>query len=267
MNTHIVSDQTSSGSPGLNQDAAIHFEQVSVCYRVPRERVSGIKEFAIRWLQKRLEYESFWALQGVGFQVQKGEAFGVIGRNGAGKSTLLKVVARVLVPIKGRVITRGRIAPLIELGAGFNFELTGRENIYLNGALLGYKRKEMDQLYPSIVDFSEIGGFIDAPMRTYSTGMVARLGFSVATCSRPGILLVDEVLSVGDSAFQEKCIQRMQSYRAQGTTIVFVSHNMEVVKWFCNRAIWLNEGRIMAGGDAPSVVERYLHDQTISSGA
>ncbi|MCL4562640.1 MAG: ABC transporter ATP-binding protein [Chloroflexi bacterium] len=263
MNTLTASDRTSNQPASLGDPPAIQFDQVSVCYRVPRERVSGIKEFAIRWLQKRLEYETFWALQEVGFQVEKGETFGVIGRNGAGKSTLLKVIARVLVPIRGRVITRGRIAPLLELGAGFNYELTGRENIYLNGALLGYKRKEMDQLYPSIVDFSEIGAFIDAPMRTYSTGMIARLGFSVATCSRPGILLVDEVLSVGDTAFQEKCLDRMQSYRAQGTTIIFVSHNMDVVKWFCNRAIWLKTGHIRAAGETIGVVEQYLADKTV----
>jgi ABC-type polysaccharide/polyol phosphate transport system ATPase subunit len=241
-----------------SSEPAICFEGVSVRYRVPRERVSGIKEFAIRWLQRRLAYEEFWALQDVSFQVQRGEVFGVIGRNGAGKSTMLKVMARVLQPTCGRVVMRGRLAPLLELGGGFHSELVGRENVYLNMALLGYTRQQTDALFDSIVDFAEIGDFIDAPLRTFSTGMVARLGFAVATCIRPDILLVDEVLSVGDSRFQEKCLARMNSFQEQGTTIVIVSHSMATIQSFCTRAVLLDHGQIQAKGEVEEVVRVYV---------
>jgi ABC-2 type transport system ATP-binding protein len=235
----------------------IRFEDVAVLYRVPRERVSGLKEFAVRWLQRRLRYEEFWALRDISFDVKRGEVFGVIGRNGAGKSTMLKVMARVLHPTRGRVVMNGKIAPLLELGAGFHPELTGRENVYLNSALLGYTRRQVGELFPSILDFAEIGDFIDAPLRTYSTGMVARLGFSVATCKRPDILLVDEVLSVGDSRFQEKCLDRMNSFQAEGTTIVIVSHSMQTIQNFCSRALWLEQGQPGAIGAVSEVISRY----------
>jgi ABC-2 type transport system ATP-binding protein/lipopolysaccharide transport system ATP-binding protein len=249
----------------IDKQISIILEDVSVLYRVPRERVSGIKEFAIRWLQRRLEYEDFLALHRVTFQVNRGEAFGVIGRNGSGKSTLLKVIAHVLMPRSGRVVTRGRIAPLLELGAGFQPELTGRENIFLNSALLGYTRRETADLLPEIIEFAEIGDFIDAPLRTYSTGMAARLGFSVATCIRPDILLVDEVLSVGDAEFQDKCLDRMYSYRQQGTTIFLVSHSMATIESFCDRALWLDSGKLMAIGPADWVAERYMHRERTGS--
>ncbi len=235
----------------------LQLSDVSVLYRVPRERVSGIKEFAIRWLQRKVQYEEFWALQGVSFEVQRGEVFGVVGQNGSGKSTMLKVMARVLHPSRGRIVVRGRIFPLLELGAGFHSELTGRENVYLNNALLGHTRKETDRLFQSIVDFAEISDFIDAPIRTYSTGMIARLGFSVATCVQPDILLVDEVLSVGDTRFQEKCLARMQAYREQGTTIVIVSHNLATIENFCQRAVWLDHGHARALGNVAEVVRQY----------
>ena len=240
------------------RQAAICFEGVSVRYRVPRERVSGIKEFTIRWLQRRLAFEEFWALRDVSFTVEPGEVFGVIGSNGAGKSTMLKVMARVLQPTRGRVVMHGKLAPLLELGGGFHSELVGRENIYLNMALLGYTRKQTDKLFDSIVDFAEVGDFIDAPLRTYSTGMIARLGFSVATSVRPSILLVDEVLSVGDTRFQEKCLDRMNSFQRQGTTIVIVSHTMGTIQNFCRRALWLDSGQIRAMGEVNEVVARYI---------
>lgn len=247
-----------SDSQSFSDETTISIEGVSVLYRVPRERITSIKEYAVRWLQRRLEYEDFWALHNVSFQVQRGEVFGIIGRNGSGKSTLLKVIARVLVPQKGRVRIRGKVAPLLELGAGFQFELTGRENIFLNSALLGRTHAETTRLLPEIIDFAEIGEFIDAPVRTYSTGMVARLGFAVATCVQPEILLVDEVLSVGDAQFQDKCLERMYNYRRNGTTILIVSHGMSTIESFCDRAIWLDRGYVRVAGPVKSVVQRYV---------
>ena len=237
---------------------AICVDTVSVVFRLPREPLSGIKEFAIRWLQRRLQYRQFLALKNVSIEIYPGEIFGIVGRNGAGKSTLLKLMARVLKPTQGQVIVWGKTAPLLELGAGFHPELTGKENIFFNGALLGLSRKEIAARMDDIVAFAEIDEFIDSPLRTFSTGMVARLGFAVATSARPDILLIDEVLSVGDTQFQEKCLQRMRSFRDQGTTIVLVSHSMERVQHFCERAVWLDGGKVMAWGDSSSVVEQYL---------
>lgn len=241
--------------------AVIQFEHVSVRYRVPHERLSGLKEYAIRSLQRRIQYQDFWALQDVSFTVQAGEVFGIIGRNGAGKSTLLKVIARVLKPVQGRVVVRGRVAPLLELGGGFHPELTGRENIALNMALLGFSRRETAAHFASIVEFAELGDFIDAPLRTYSTGMVARLGFSVATCFRPDILLVDEILSVGDSAFQEKCLARMEQFQRLGTTLVIVSHSLEAFEDLAafsgGQGLLLEKGRPRLLGSLQQVITEY----------
>jgi ABC-type polysaccharide/polyol phosphate transport system ATPase subunit len=258
MNTHIVSN-LHTVTENLTEKSVIELENVTIHYRVPRERVSGIKEYTIRWLQRRLRYEQFCAVDNLSLNIKRGEVFGVIGRNGSGKSTLLKVIARVLTPSQGRVILRGRVAPLLELGAGFHMELTGRENVYLNSALLGRPRSEVDLLLPEIIDFAEIGDFLEAPLRTYSTGMVARLGFAVATCVRPKILLVDEVLSVGDSRFQQKCLDRMYSFQAQGTTVVIVSHSMSTIESFCERAVWLNAGKAEALGSVSEVIRQYIH--------
>jgi ABC-type polysaccharide/polyol phosphate transport system ATPase subunit len=238
---------------------AMRFEDVAVRYRVPREGVSGIKEYAIRFLQRRIHYEEFWALKGVSFQVKRGDVFGIIGRNGAGKSTMLKVMARVLQPTRGRVVMDGHTAPLLDLGGGFHNELTGRENIFLNMALLGFNHRQILDLFDSIVEFSEIPEFIDAPLRTYSTGMVARLSFSVATSVRPEILLVDEVLSVGDVQFQQKCLDRMTSFRRNGTTIVIVSHNLGTVKTFCDQVMWLDHGEVQAIGEPGELTNKYVH--------
>lgn len=250
------------------QEPVISFENVSVRYRVPRESVSGLKEFAIRWMQRSVQFEDFWALKDVSFEVMPGEIFGIIGRNGAGKSTMLKVMARVLQPTTGRVMMRGNLAPLLELGGGFHPELTGRENVYLNMALLGHNRRETEELFQSIIDFAEIGDFINSPLRTYSTGMVARLGFSVATCFRPDILLVDEVLSVGDSRFQQKCLDRMFDFQEQGTTIIIVSHGMGAIETFCKRALWLEKGQMHACGPVGEVIDGYIHmDDPITENA
>jgi ABC-type polysaccharide/polyol phosphate transport system ATPase subunit len=204
----------------------IVLDDVAVCYRVPKEQIPSFKEFIIRWAKGDVSYQEFWALKNINLKVRRGEVLGIIGPNGAGKSTLLKVVARVLRPTKGRVQINGKVAPLLELGAGFDFELTGRENIYLNSAILGYSSSNIDKRFDRMVEFAGLGEFIDAPLRTYSTGMVARLGFAVATDVRPEILIVDEILGVGDAEFQTKSFERIQSFQAEGTTILLVSHSL-----------------------------------------
>lgn len=236
---------------------AIQCEHVSIRYRVPREPLSGLKETVIHLVKQGIEFRDFWALQDVSFTVQPGESFGIIGRNGAGKSTLLKVLARVLRPVQGRVVTRGRVAPLLELGGGFHSELTGRENVYMNGALLGLTREQIRDVYAWIVEFSELAGFMEAPLRTYSTGMVSRLGFAVATCSRPDVLLVDEALSVGDISFQQKCYTRMAEFQRLGTTIVLVSHSVSTIESFCDNVLWLDGGRVFQIGTVNEVAEAY----------
>jgi ABC-2 type transport system ATP-binding protein/lipopolysaccharide transport system ATP-binding protein len=236
-------------------------DQVGVCYRTPNERIQTFKEFAIRWLQRKVKFREFWALKDVSLSIQKGETFGLIGHNGAGKSTLLKLVARVLRPTAGRVVVRGQIAPLLEFGAGFHGELTGRENVYLNGALLGFTRQEMDQKFERIVDFAELWDFIDAPIRTYSSGMYARLGFAVATDINPDVLLLDEVLSVGDSSFQQKSEARLQEFRDRGATTLLVSHSMPAIERMCRRAAWLDHGQVKAIGEAKEVIDAYLQSQ------
>lgn len=238
-------------------DDVIRLENVSVQYRVPTEQVGTFREYAIRVIQRRIKIRTFNALEDVSFQVKRGEVFGLIGDNGAGKSTLLKVIARVLRPYKGRVIVKGSVAPLLELGAGFHPELTGRENIYLNGSLLGYNRKQMDEVYSSIVDFSELHDFIDAPIRTYSSGMYARLGFSVATAHIPDILIVDEILGVGDETFQKKCTSRIQQFQDNGTAILIVSHSLSSVLNLCHRVAWLDHGKVKAIGEPEDVVDEY----------
>ena len=242
----------------LTTPPVITFEDVAVRYRVPKEGFSGIKEYVIRWAQRKLAFDDFWALKGITFDIHRGEIFGIVGRNGSGKSTMLKVIARVLTPTRGRIVIRGKVAPLLELGAGFHPELTGRENVFLNSALLGRTKVEVEKLLPEIIAFAEIGDFMQAPLRTYSTGMVARLGFAVATAVRPEILLVDEVLSVGDAAFQQKCLDRMYSFQEQGTTVILVSHSMSTIEAFCSRAIWLDRGDLKAVGSTREVIRRYM---------
>jgi ABC-2 type transport system ATP-binding protein len=265
MNLPIESEAAEfppSGTP--SNEFVIKLENVSVRYRLPRERILSFKEYAIRFLQRRVQFDDFWALSGVSLEIKEGEIFGIVGRNGAGKSTLLKVISRVLKPTRGRVQLRGRIAPLLELGAGFHQELTGRENVYLNGLLLGYTRAEIDSHFEQIMDFAEIQDFIDAPLRTYSTGMSARLGFSVATMSQPDILIVDEVLSVGDQQFQRKCQNRIRHYQNNQTTILLVSHSMEMISSMCKRAAWLEKGHLRMLGEVPDVVDSYQQNGAAS---
>jgi ABC-type polysaccharide/polyol phosphate transport system ATPase subunit len=240
-------------------DLAIHLQDVTVRYQVPTEPVSTLKEHVIRLLQgRRIDYREFLALDEVDLEVRRGEALGIIGRNGAGKSTLLKVVSRILRPTSGRVWARGRISPLIELGAGFHPELTGRENVYLNGAMLGFSQAEMEARFERIVEYAELWDFIDAPLRTYSSGMMTRLGFAVASDVDPDILIIDEVLAVGDEPFQQKCLARMQSFRERDTTILFVSHALDAVQRICDRALWVEHGRIQFDGPAQETVAAYL---------
>jgi lipopolysaccharide transport system ATP-binding protein len=236
----------------------ILLEDVGVRYRLPSEKIPTLKEYVIRSLRGQVKHQTFWALQNINIEVYPGEVFGIIGPNGAGKSTLLKVVSRVLRPTKGRVRVVGKVAPLLELGAGFDFELTGRENIFLNGAILGFSKREMEKRVERIVEFAGLKDFIDAPLRTYSSGMVARLGFAVATDERPEILIVDEILSVGDTEFQTRSFERIQSFQAQGTTILLVTHDIGRVETMCQRAIFLSHGQIVASGSAARVVDRYL---------
>jgi ABC-type polysaccharide/polyol phosphate transport system ATPase subunit len=241
---------------------AVLLEDVTVRYRVPTERINTFKEYAIRWVQRKISKREFLALDHIFLEIKQGEVFGVIGNNGAGKSTLLKVVARVLFPTKGRVQVNGRVAPLLELGAGFHPELTGRENVFLNGAILGFSRQDMQRNFQRIVDFSELGNFIDAPMRTYSSGMWARLGFAVATDERPDILIVDEILAVGDENFQQKCYNRIQQYRDEGTTILVVAHNMALIQSMCQRAAWLDHGHIKTIGSPEEAIRDYRQHQS-----
>ena len=260
--SEVVTEASQTLQNRSDNSPAVELHDVGIRYKIPQERLSGAKEFTIRWLQRKLEYQDFWAVRNVSLEIPKGETFGIIGRNGAGKSTLLKVVAQVLRPMEGRAIVRGRVAPLLELGAGFHPELTGRENIFMNGTLLGQTRAQMKELFQQILDFSELWEFIEAPIRTYSTGMVARLGFAVATCQVPDILIVDEILSVGDVPFQEKCLQRLQQFRDAGTTILLVSHGMETIRRMCGRAAWLEEGHVRELGPAEDVSEHYLRHYT-----
>lgn len=236
----------------------IEVNNLSIRYNKSTERVDNIKEYIIRKLKGQMKFEEFWALNDVSFSIGKGETVGIIGFNGSGKSTLLKVIAGVLKPAKGEVNVYGRVAPLIELGAGFDPDLSARENIFLNGAVLGYNRKQMENLFEEIVEFSELRDFLDVPVKNFSSGMQARLGFSIATSVIPDILIVDEVLGVGDYKFQKKCHDRMQKIISSGATVLFVSHSINQVKEICKRAIWVDSGKIVMDGPVEEVCDCYM---------
>lgn len=235
----------------------VEVRHVSMHFNLMEERVDSIKEYCLRMLKGKLLYNDFVALDDISFAIQKGDILGLIGFNGAGKSTLLKILAGVLQPTMGTVKVKGRIAPLIEVGAGFDPELTARENVYLNGAILGYSRSFLESKFDEIIDFAELGEFVDVPVKNFSSGMYARLGFSIATVVKPDILIVDEVLSVGDFRFQEKCEKRIQDMIAEGTTIILVSHDIHLIKKMCNKAVWLSLGRMVATGEAEEICGRY----------
>ena len=238
-------------------DPAITLENVSLHYRVPSEMVGSLKEYAIRKLQGRIVHGDLIGLRNVSFSVSPGERIGVIGPNGAGKSTLFRVIARVRRPTSGRIVIRGRVAPLLELGLGFHGELTGRENVILHGALMGFSRRQMLDRLPGIAEFSELEAFLDAPIRTYSTGMVARLAFAAATDVDPDILLVDEALSVGDERFTAKCHARMAGFRERGKTFLLVTHSLPEVRENCSRALWVLDGSVVKDGPPDEVCDAY----------
>lgn len=236
---------------------AMKVDHVSMKFNLSTEKVDNIKEYVIKILKKELMFQEFWALRDINFEVRKGDRLGIMGLNGAGKSTLLKIVSGVLKATEGTVTTNGKIAPLLELGAGFDRQYTGSENIFLYGAMLGYSRDFLREKYNEIVEFSELGSFIDVPVKNYSSGMRARLGFSVATIVEPDILILDEVLSVGDARFRKKCEKRIQSMFDKGVTVLFVSHSTSQVLRMCNKGILLEHGRLIAQGDAEDVVSFY----------
>jgi lipopolysaccharide transport system ATP-binding protein len=236
---------------------AIVLEGVTLRYRIPRERIRSFKEYAIRKIKRLVVFDEIEAIAGFDLSVSSGETLGVIGRNGAGKSTLFKLIARVLYPTAGRVVVAGRIAPLLDLGLGFHIELTGRENVVLQGALLGFSRRQMRRRLDDIVAWAELSEFIDSPIRTYSSGMTARLAFAVATDVEPDILLVDEALAVGDERFQAKCKERIGAFRQAGKTVLLVSHDLKQVRENCRRTVWIHKGRLVRDGDSEAVTAAY----------
>ena len=240
------------------ENYAVKLDNVSMMFNKSSERVDSSKEYIIKLLKRQLMFEEFWSLQNISFNISKGESVGIVGLNGSGKSTLLKIIAQVLKPTKGIIQVSGTIAPLIELGAGFDDNLTARENVFLNGAVLGYNRTQMREKFESIIDFAELWDFVDVPIKNFSSGMVARLGFSIATCHVPDILIVDEILGVGDFKFQEKCEERMNNIIKSGATIIFVSHSEKQVRELCNRAIWLQKGHLVMDGDVDDVCDHYM---------
>lgn len=235
----------------------IEVKNVSMGYRVDSNRVNTLKEWAVTKLKRKLHYEMFWALTDVSFDVEKGDVVGIIGRNGAGKSTILKIISGLFKPTEGTIITRGRVVPMLELGSGFDPELTGRENIFLNGAILGYSEQFLNEQYDSILEFSELQEFIDRPIKTYSSGMMMRLAFSVATIVRPEILIVDEILAVGDEAFQRKSHAKMMELMHGGATVLYVSHNLNQIRELCNKVVWLDHGKVVMQGDTNEVCDAY----------
>ena len=241
----------------MERDLMVKVDHVSMRFNLASERVDSLKEYVIKTIKRQISYNEFWALNDISFEVRRGEALGLIGLNGSGKSTMLKIIAGVLKPTRGSVQVFGSMAPLIGLGAGFDFDLTARENVFLNGAILGHSRKEMEQYYDDIVDFSELGPFMDTPVKNFSSGMISRLAFGIATIGQPDLLIVDEVLSVGDFHFQEKSEARIQRMLSGGTTLLFVSHSIGQVKNLCDKVVWLEKGHLRAYGDSKVYCEEY----------
>ena len=235
----------------------IKVDNVSMTYKMTFDKIKSIKEYVMSFLKGKLKYEEFHALSNVNFEIKKGEVVGIIGRNGAGKSTILKIISGILKPTEGEVTVNGNIVPMLELGSGFDQELTGKENIFLNGAILGYSKSFLEEKYDEIVKFSELDKFIDMPIRNYSSGMLMRLAFSIATVVNPEVLIVDEILAVGDEKFQAKSKARMFELMSGGTTVLFVSHSLSQIREMCNRVIWLDSGKVKMIGNTKDVCDMY----------
>ncbi len=240
-----------------NEKKIVQVENVSMYFNMSSEKLDSLKEYFIKLLKRQLFFKKYVAIDNISFSIEKGDVFGIVGLNGCGKSTTLKIISGILKPTMGKVVVRGSIAPLIELGAGFDMELTARENIYLNGAVLGYSKKLINEKFDEIVEFSEMREFLDVPMKNYSSGMVARIAFAIATIVQPDILIVDEILSVGDFHFQEKCNRRIEQMMKNGTTIVLVSHDIEQIQSLCNKVMWLEKGKMKMLGGVQEVCEAY----------
>lgn len=238
----------------------IDVDHVTIRFNLANQKVDNLKEYFIKLIKRELMFQEFLAVKDVSFQVRQGEAWGLIGTNGSGKSTMLKAISGILKPYKGTISVYGSVAPLIELGAGFDQEMTARENIFLNGCVLGHSEQFMREHFDEIVDFAEIRDFLDSPIKNYSSGMKARLGFSVATMVKPDILIVDEILSVGDYKFKQKCMKRMKELLSGGTTLLFVSHNIDEVKRLCDHAIWIHKGEAKMIGEAKTVCDTYMEE-------
>lgn len=236
----------------------VDVDHVTIRFNLSNQKVDNLKEYLVRLMKRELMFQEFLALKDVSFQVRQGESWGLIGTNGSGKSTMLKVISGIMKPYQGSVTVNGSVAPLIELGAGFDPECTARENIYLNGCVLGYSEKFIQEHFDEIVDFAQIGQFLDSPLKNFSSGMKARLGFSVATMVKPDILIVDEILSVGDYKFRQKCEKRMQELLDDGTTLLYVSHNISEVRRLCDHVVWLDKGEARMIGDVETVCDAYM---------
>lgn len=255
------------GDFATDKDILLDVCHVGMKFKLPTERIDNLKEFCIKLVKGQLHYQNFVALKDITFQVRRGQSIGLIGRNGAGKSTLLKIISGIIEPTAGYVQTRGNIVPLLKLGAGFDFNATGRENVYLNGAMLGFSRREMKKKYDSIVAFAELEKFMNVPLKNYSQGMISRLGFAIAVDVNPDILLIDEILAVGDAVFQKKCADKIDELRKNGTTFIVVSHSASQILRLCQNAIYLKDGNVVKYGTAQEVVAEYQKDCSIAEQA
>ena len=245
----------------VNKENAVELKDIGMQFNMSSEKLQSLKEYFLKFIKMQLKFEKFSALDNVSFEIKKGDVFGIVGLNGCGKSTTLKIISGILKPTSGTVKTQGVIAPLIELGAGFDMELTARENIYLNGSVLGYSKKFMDEKFDEIVEFSEMRDFLDVPMKNYSSGMVARIGFAIATVTTPDILIVDEILAVGDFLFQKKCEERISAMMQDNTTVIIVSHSIEQIERLCKHCVWLEKGKVKMIGETKEVCDAYKNSK------
>lgn len=257
----MTDQSTNLDQQSSSENSIVEVDNVSVIFNIANEKIQSLKEYFIKLVRRELMFREFIAVDDVSFSVNHGDVFGLVGTNGSGKSTLLKVIAGVLEPSKGTCIVKGSISPLIELGAGFDMELTARENIYLNGALLGFSKGFLDDHISEIIDFAELHDFMDMPLKNYSSGMVARIAFAIATVTEPDLLIVDEVLSVGDFLFQQKCEERINTMIEHGTTVLIVSHNTDQIRRLCNRALWIEKSHLKMIGNAEEVCNAYSNYQ------